>query len=122
MSDLVFPRRSFLTGLVSLIAAPAVVRAEALMPIVVWRPSFWLCHGAISKATLFTCDKDDFFGASPESLGLPPPYDWDSGDDESSLSYDWGLNPAYQWYWSCPRDIERIPRWLRLELGLPHDR
>ena len=46
MSDLVFPRRSFLTGLVSLITAPAVVRAEALMPIVVWRPTF---HHAQSR-------------------------------------------------------------------------
>jgi hypothetical protein len=34
----VLPRRSFLTGLVGLIAAPAVIRAEALMPIKVWTP------------------------------------------------------------------------------------
>ena len=33
-------RRNFLIGIVSLIAAPAVVRADALMPIRVWaRPS-----------------------------------------------------------------------------------
>jgi hypothetical protein len=34
----VLPRRSFLTGLTGLIAAPAVVRASALMPIKVWTP------------------------------------------------------------------------------------
>jgi hypothetical protein len=32
------PRRKFLQGLVGLIAAPAVVKAEALMPIKVWAP------------------------------------------------------------------------------------
>jgi hypothetical protein len=35
---LILPRRRFLTGLASLIAAPAIVRAEALMPIKVWTP------------------------------------------------------------------------------------
>ena len=34
----VVPRRGFLKGLVGVIAAPAVVRAEALMPIKVWTP------------------------------------------------------------------------------------
>jgi hypothetical protein len=34
----VLPRRSFLTGLTGLIAAPAVIRASALMPIKVWTP------------------------------------------------------------------------------------
>jgi hypothetical protein len=34
-------RRNFLIGIASLIVAPAVVRAEALMPIVVWRPTFY---------------------------------------------------------------------------------
>jgi hypothetical protein len=37
----ILPRRSFLTGLVGLIAAPAVVKAEALMPIAVWKPNFF---------------------------------------------------------------------------------
>jgi hypothetical protein len=36
----VLPRRSCLKGLIGLIAAPAVVRAESRMPIVVWRPIF----------------------------------------------------------------------------------
>ena len=34
----VVPRRGFLKGLAGVIAAPAVVRAEALMPIKVWMP------------------------------------------------------------------------------------
>jgi hypothetical protein len=38
MTDLILSRRGFLAGLGSLLAAPAVVRAEALMPIKVWRP------------------------------------------------------------------------------------
>jgi hypothetical protein len=41
---LVLPRRRFLTGLIGLVAAPAVVRAEVLMPIKVWTPprdSLW---------------------------------------------------------------------------------
>ena len=40
---MILPRRRFLTGLAGLIAAPAVVRAEALMPIKVWAPrnSLW---------------------------------------------------------------------------------
>jgi hypothetical protein len=36
MTALILPRRSVLMGLVGLIAAPAVVKAEALMPIKVW--------------------------------------------------------------------------------------
>jgi hypothetical protein len=38
VNNLVLPRRALLKGLVGLIAAPAVVKAENLMPIVVWRP------------------------------------------------------------------------------------
>ena len=41
---LVVPRRIFIKGLVGLIAAPALVRAESLMPIKVWTPE--LVEGA----------------------------------------------------------------------------
>jgi len=34
-------RRGLLTGLVSLIAAPAIVRAESIMPVKVWKPEPW---------------------------------------------------------------------------------
>jgi hypothetical protein len=33
MTDLILPRRQFLTGLMGLVAAPAVVRATSLMPV-----------------------------------------------------------------------------------------
>lgn len=32
MTDLILPRRKFLTGLMGLVAAPAVVKASSLMP------------------------------------------------------------------------------------------
>lgn len=38
MTMLALPRRRFIIGLTGLIAAPAIVRAEALMPIKVWTP------------------------------------------------------------------------------------
>lgn len=33
MTDIVIPRRKFLTGLIGIVAAPAVVRASSLMPV-----------------------------------------------------------------------------------------
>jgi len=33
MTDLILPRRKFLTGLMGLVAAPAMVRASSLMPV-----------------------------------------------------------------------------------------
>lgn len=33
MTDLILPRRKFLTGLMGLVAAPAVVKAASLMPV-----------------------------------------------------------------------------------------
>ena len=33
MTDIILPRRKFLTGLMGLVAAPAVVRASSLMPV-----------------------------------------------------------------------------------------
>ena len=61
------PRRAFLKSLVGLIAAPAVVKAENLMPIVVWRPPVvrregWvLYNGATLKADKFP-DLFNYFG------------------------------------------------------------
>ncbi len=42
MSNLILPRRSFLTGMAAMFAAPAIVRASSLMPIksVLWEPTF----------------------------------------------------------------------------------
>jgi hypothetical protein len=67
MPNLIMSRRGFLAGLGSLLAAPAVVRAESLMPIVVWRPPVvrregWvLYNGATLKADKFP-DLVKYFG------------------------------------------------------------
>jgi hypothetical protein len=97
------PRGSFLKGLVCLIAAPAVVRAEALMPIVVWRPTFgFISHGG-GMGPWVTCDKTDLIGVDLGSLGL-------------RLGHDWGGH-AEKWYWrpdsfplaTLPLDKVRLP-------------
>jgi hypothetical protein len=69
----VLPRRSFLKGLVSLITAPAVVKAETLMPIVVWKPTFDLSAGNSYVPLLLHCRRDDLIGVDLGSLGLPAP-------------------------------------------------
>jgi hypothetical protein len=100
----VLPRRSFLKGFIGLIAAPAVIKAESLMPIVVWRPEI-LCISGGGWGTFLTCRKDDLLGVDPASLGLPPPF---------------SLSPG-KWYWryvplvDLPRDRVRIPQQARLE-------
>jgi hypothetical protein len=59
------PRRAFLTGLIGLIAAPAIVRIENLMPIVAWEPRVeWrgydlVCNGALVSV----CDFPELFAA-----------------------------------------------------------
>ena len=65
-------RQNFLTGIASLIVAPAVVRAEALMPIVVWRPTFWHTRN-VGMGPFLSCRADELIGVDLESLGLPKP-------------------------------------------------
>ena len=113
---LILPRRSFLIGLAGLIAAPAVVRAEALMPIRVWRPSFHRARidapGPGPYRYLLVGEKSDLIGVDLASLGLPPPQ---FPGDES----------RYECYWryeqfpleSLPQDKVHIPHWQRIELG-----
>jgi len=48
VSDLILPRRDFLKGLIGLVAAPAVVKAEFLMPVKVWRPPLVWRDGMIA--------------------------------------------------------------------------
>ena len=45
MTDLLMPRRRFLTGLFGLIAAPAVVKAANIMPVKVIEPKWFLNDG-----------------------------------------------------------------------------
>ena len=63
VSNLILPRRGFLIGLASLLAAPAVVRAEALMPIKVWRPPLIWRDGLIAcnGVELAVADFPDLF-------------------------------------------------------------
>ena len=45
MTDLIIPRRRFLTGLFGLIAAPAIVKAANIMPVKVIEPKWFLNDG-----------------------------------------------------------------------------
>ncbi len=45
MSDFLMPRRKFLTGLLGLVAAPAVVKAANIMPVRVIEPKWLLSDG-----------------------------------------------------------------------------
>jgi hypothetical protein len=45
MTDLLMPRRKFLTGLFGLVAAPAVVKAANIMPVKVIQPKWYLDDG-----------------------------------------------------------------------------
>jgi hypothetical protein len=78
-------RRNFLIGIASLIAAPAVVGAEALMPIAVWRPTFgFILHGG-GMGSWVTCKKSELVGVDLVALGLPQGHDWQGRSDT--------------WYW-----------------------
>jgi hypothetical protein len=63
MTNLNMSRRGFLAGLGSLLAAPAVVRAESLMPIKVWRPPLIWRDGLIAcnGVELAVADFPDLF-------------------------------------------------------------
>ena len=66
-------RRNFLIGIASLIAAPAVVKAETPMPSLVWRPTFWSTRNIGMGPFFSSCRADDLFGVDLGSLGLPKP-------------------------------------------------
>lgn len=69
MTDLILPRRKFLTGLVCMIAAPAVVRAASLMPVKAFEPAFDIFKAANPWWTQSTYDcmsKICNFGGAPE--------------------------------------------------------
>jgi hypothetical protein len=104
MTNLIMSRRGFLAGLGSLLAAPAVVRAESLMPIVPWRPTFWRLYGA--GRTALACRANDLIGVDLASLGLPQST-WPS----SSWVRLWGYSGHP--LGSLPRDKVRVPDYQR---------
>jgi hypothetical protein len=116
MSTMILPRRRFLTGLMGLITAPAVIRAETLMPIKVWHPSF---HRARIDAPtspyryLLVGEKSDLIDVNLAALGLSPPQ---FPLDDSKYEYYW----RYEQFPldALPRNKVHIPNWQRLELGL----
>jgi len=60
---MILPRRSFLAGIASALAAPAIVRAESLMPVrtMIWTPAFTLAEEAAVMAFMlqFRYSPDD---------------------------------------------------------------
>jgi hypothetical protein len=97
-------RRNFLTGIASLIVAPAVVRAEALMPIVVWRPTFWHTRN-VGMGPFLSCRADELIGIDLRSLGLPKPVTFSGSPGQLFWSY-W-LHPLE----SLPQNRIRIAPW-----------
>jgi hypothetical protein len=93
MTSLIVSRRRFLSGLGSLLAAPAVVRAESLMPIVplrpIFRPTFWCFHGG--GMNLLACSKKDLVGVDLAALGLPRP--WDPNKFNSAVFWSYASHP-----------------------------
>ena len=104
-------RRNFLIGIAGLIVAPAVVRAEALMPIVVWRPTFYKCGGRHGWPYMLTGKASELAGFDLSTLGLPAPSRAIGvGDSE------WVWNYARFPLESLPRNRVHIPLWQRQEL------
>jgi hypothetical protein len=73
---LILPRHRFLTSMISLIAAPAIVRADALMPIKVWTPPPNPLWGIPSFAVLSSEDPSEWSEAdwriAKAEAALPP--------------------------------------------------
>jgi hypothetical protein len=79
-------RRNFLIGIASLIAAPAVVKADTLMPIVVWRPTFWHTRN-VGMGPFLSCRADELIGVDLRSLGLPKPGTFSGSPGQLFWSY-----------------------------------
>jgi Phage Tail Collar Domain len=80
VDNVILPRRAFLKGLLSLFAAPAIVKVESLMPIKVWstpiqwREGFLVLNGAMVKTEDFPTLFDIFghtFGGRGRTFRLP---------------------------------------------------
>ena len=73
---MILPRRRFLSGLASLITAPAVVRASTLMPIKVWTPQHGPSWSVPSFAVLSSEDPSEWsesdWRIAKAEAALPP--------------------------------------------------
>jgi hypothetical protein len=73
---MIIPRRRFLAGLATLITAPAIVRADTLMPIKVWTPPGDPLWGIPSFAVLSSEDPSEWSEAdwriAKAEAALPP--------------------------------------------------
>jgi hypothetical protein len=94
MPNVIISRRGFLAGLGSLLAMPAVVRAESLMPIVplrpTFRPTFWCMHGG--GMNFLACRTNDLVGVDLASLGLPSP-GWSPSGSSWVRLWSYGSHP-----------------------------
>jgi hypothetical protein len=79
-------RRNFLISAASLITAPAVVKAETLMPVLVWRPTFWSTRN-IGTGPFLSCRSDELIGVDLRSLGLPKPGTFSGSPGQLFWSY-----------------------------------
>jgi hypothetical protein len=103
-------RRNFLIGVASLIVSPAVVRAETLMPIRVWRPTFYRCGNTHGWPYMLTGYARELDGFDLNTLGLPAPSRTINGKDNWVWLYD--KFPLE----SLPRNRVHIPLWQQRKL------
>jgi hypothetical protein len=87
-------RRNFLVGIASLIVAPAVVKADILMPILVWRPTF--SRTRAMGMPLILAYTSDLEGVDLASLGLPAAH--------------WRPNPDIHLWNELSYSLESLPR------------
>jgi hypothetical protein len=73
VSNLILPRRGFLIGLASLLAAPAVVKAEVLMPVRVWRWRPRVVRTRVFGQDFYTCSVEKLIGCEDWALVELPP-------------------------------------------------
>ena len=106
-------RRNFLMGIASLIAAPAVVKAETLMPILVWRPTFYRIGGHHGWPYMLASSQRDLIGVDLNSLGLPAPSRTISVAPRLSV-WRYENFPLE----NLPRSRVHIPLWQQRELDL----
>jgi hypothetical protein len=68
VTALILPRRKFLTGLMGLVAAPAVVKAASLMPVKVIEPNISWHYDGVTAVCKITNVSDPYAAALIESI------------------------------------------------------